>query len=106
MSRLALSPLGCFFIPSIGADVGIHARTFDHVGIDLQTDALQEVDQADTLDHLTGEMIERIGLVNFLEGVGLEIDPNMIERPRMNPYVRTDGWDEEAAKWAERKAAQ
>jgi dissimilatory sulfite reductase alpha subunit len=52
----------------------------------------------------TGEMIERIGLVNFLEGVGLEIDPNMIERPRMNPYVRTDGWDEEAAKWAERKA--
>jgi hypothetical protein len=28
------------------------------------------------------------------------------ERPRMNPYVRTDGWDEEAAKWAERKAAQ
>ncbi|MEJ2609455.1 MAG: dissimilatory-type sulfite reductase subunit alpha [Candidatus Thiodiazotropha sp.] len=52
----------------------------------------------------TGEMIERIGLVNFLEGVGLEIDPNMIERPRMNPYIRTDGWDEEAAKWAERKA--
>jgi sulfite reductase alpha subunit len=30
----------------------------------------------------------------------------MIERPRMNPYVRTDDWDEEAAKWAERKAAQ
>ena len=54
----------------------------------------------------TGEMIERIGLVNFLEGVGLEIDPNMIERPRMNPYVRTDGWDDEAAKWNERKAAQ
>lgn len=53
----------------------------------------------------TGEMIERIGLVNFLEGVGLEIDPNMIERPRMNPYVRTDGWDDEAAKWEERKTA-
>ncbi|MCG8425879.1 MAG: dissimilatory-type sulfite reductase subunit alpha [Chromatiales bacterium] len=54
----------------------------------------------------TGEMIERIGLVNFLEGIGLEIDPNMIERPRMNPYVRTDGWDDEAAKWEERQAAQ
>ncbi|PLY11898.1 MAG: dissimilatory-type sulfite reductase subunit alpha [Sedimenticola sp.] len=54
----------------------------------------------------TGEMIERIGLVNFLEGVGLEIEPNMITRPRMNPYVRTDGWDEEAAKWQERQAAQ
>ena len=54
----------------------------------------------------TGEMIERIGLTNFLEGVGLEIDPNMINQPRMNPYFRSDDWDEEAAKWNERKAAQ
>ena len=46
----------------------------------------------------TGEMIERIGLVAFLEGVGLEIDPNMVSQPRTNPYVRTDGWDEEVAK--------
>ncbi|AKH21805.1 dissimilatory-type sulfite reductase subunit alpha [Sedimenticola thiotaurini] len=54
----------------------------------------------------TGEMIERIGLTNFLEGLNIEIDPNMITRPRTNPYVRTDGWDEEAAKWKERQAAQ
>ena len=47
----------------------------------------------------TGEMIERIGLANFLEGVGLEIEPNMITRPRMNPYVRMDDWDDEADKW-------
>jgi sulfite reductase alpha subunit len=52
----------------------------------------------------TGEMIERIGLVNFLEGIEVDIDPNMITNPRMNPYVRTDGWDEEAEKWFERKA--
>ena len=52
----------------------------------------------------TGEMIERIGLVNFLEGIGVEVDPNMIAQPRSNSYVRMDGWDEEAAKWAERKA--
>ncbi|MCW8918872.1 MAG: dissimilatory-type sulfite reductase subunit alpha [Gammaproteobacteria bacterium] len=52
----------------------------------------------------TGEMIERIGLVNFLEGIGVEVDPNMISQPRMNSYVRMDGWDEEAAKWAERQA--
>ncbi|MBU4520311.1 MAG: dissimilatory-type sulfite reductase subunit alpha, partial [Gammaproteobacteria bacterium] len=26
----------------------------------------------------TGEMIERIGLVNFLEGIELEVDPNMV----------------------------
>jgi sulfite reductase alpha subunit len=52
----------------------------------------------------TGEMIERIGLVNFLEGVGLDVDPNMIIEPRQSSYVRTDGWDEEAEKWFERQA--
>lgn len=46
----------------------------------------------------TGEMIERIGLVNFLEGIEVDIDPNMVSSPRTNPYVRTDGWDEEVAK--------
>ncbi len=53
----------------------------------------------------TGEMIERIGLVNFLEGIGLDIDPNMVSSPRMNPYVRMDGWDEEVARVNARKAA-
>ncbi len=53
----------------------------------------------------TGEMIERIGLVNFLEGIGVELDPNMVSHPRTNSYVRTDGWDEEVAKWEARKAA-
>ncbi len=53
----------------------------------------------------TGEMIERIGLVNFLEGIGLEVDANMVSTPRTNPYVRTDGWDDEVAKIKARKAA-
>ena len=53
----------------------------------------------------TGEMIERIGLVNFLEGIGLDIDPNMVSTPRTNPYVRTDGWDEEVARISAKKAA-
>jgi len=53
----------------------------------------------------TGEMIERIGLVNFLEGIGLEIDANMVNSPRMNPYVNTLGWDEEVAKINAKKAA-
>ncbi|MDH4273909.1 MAG: dissimilatory-type sulfite reductase subunit alpha [Gammaproteobacteria bacterium] len=52
----------------------------------------------------TGEMIERIGLVNFLEGVGVEVDPNMISSPRQSSYVRMDTWAEEADKWNERKA--
>jgi sulfite reductase alpha subunit len=53
----------------------------------------------------TGEMIERIGLVNFLEGIGIDVDPNMISEPRQSSYVRMDTWDEEAAKWFERKQA-
>ena len=53
----------------------------------------------------TGEMIERIGLVNYLEGLEVEIDPSMVATPRTNPYVRTDGWDEEVAKVNARKAA-
>lgn len=53
----------------------------------------------------TGEMIERIGLVNFLEGVDVEVDPNMVDHPRTSSYVRMDLWDEEADKWFARKQA-
>ena len=52
----------------------------------------------------TGEMIERIGLVNFLEGIGVNVDPNMVGEPRNSSYVRMDKWDEEAVKWFENKA--
>ncbi len=50
-------------------------------------------------------MIERIGLVNFLDAMGIEVDANMVSSPRMNPYVRTDGWDEEVAKIKAKKHA-
>jgi sulfite reductase alpha subunit len=54
----------------------------------------------------TGEMIERIGLTNFLDAMEIDVDPSMVNSPRMNPYVRTDGWDEEVAKInAKNKAA-
>ena len=49
-----------------------------------------------------GEMIERIGLVNFLEGVGFDVDPNMVANPRESSSVRTDDWDDEAVKWYEK----
>ena len=52
----------------------------------------------------TGEMIERIGLVNFLEGIGIDVDPNMVSSPRATSYIRMDDWDAEAAKWTARKA--
>lgn len=54
----------------------------------------------------TGEMIERIGLVNFLEGIDVDVNPHMISSPRQCSYVRMDGWDEEAEKWFERKAEE
>lgn len=53
----------------------------------------------------TGEMIERIGLVNFLEGIEVDVDPSMISSPRTNPYVRMDDWDEEVAKVKAKQAA-
>ena len=53
-----------------------------------------------------GEMIERIGLVNFLEGIGVEVDPNMINEPRTSSYVRMDDWEEEAEKWFHRKSEE
>ena len=53
----------------------------------------------------TGEMIERIGLVNFLEAMELDIDAHMVANPRTNPYVRTDGWDDEVAKVKAKKQA-
>jgi sulfite reductase alpha subunit len=51
-----------------------------------------------------GEMIDRIGLVNFLEGINVDVDPNMISSARQSSYVRMDTWAEEADKWNQRKA--
>lgn len=52
----------------------------------------------------TGEMIDRIGLVNFLDGIGLDIDANMIAQPRNNPYFRGDDWQDEVEKDEARKS--
>jgi sulfite reductase alpha subunit len=49
-------------------------------------------------------MIERIGLAAFLEGIDVDVDPNMISNPREGSYIRMDDWDEEAEKWFARKA--
>lgn len=51
-----------------------------------------------------GEMIERIGLANFLEGIDRKVDPAMIIHPRTSSYVNTIGWDEEVKKWENREA--
>jgi dissimilatory sulfite reductase alpha subunit len=53
-----------------------------------------------------GECIDRIGLPAFLEAVGIDVDPNMVNHPRTSCYVRTDDFTEEAQKYLERKAKQ
>ncbi|MDH5750686.1 MAG: sulfite reductase, dissimilatory-type subunit alpha, partial [Rhodospirillales bacterium] len=50
-----------------------------------------------------GEMVDRIGLINFLDAIGLDVDPNMVNHPRTSSYVRMDDWDAEADKWFARK---
>ena len=97
----------------IGATMGTVVIPFMKLESDEDFEKLNDLSRnildffaENALEHeRTGEMIDRIGLVNFLEGIGLEVDPNMIVHPRTNPYVRTDGWDEEAEKWFERKQA-
>jgi len=34
-----------------------------------------------------GELIQRVGMANFLDGIGLEPQPEMISAPRDNPYI-------------------
>jgi len=98
----------------IGALMGIVTVPFMKLETDEDYEALTELGQKvidffaeNALEHeRTGEMVERIGVANFLEGIGLDIDANMVSSPRMNPYVRTDGWADEVARInAKKKAA-
>lgn len=50
-----------------------------------------------------GETMDRIGLPAFIEALGIDPDPNMVNHPRTSCYVRTDDFDEEAEKYFERK---
>ncbi len=95
----------------IGATMGTMVIPFMKLESDEDFEALTTLSRSiidffaeNALEHeRTGEMIDRIGLVNFLEGVGIDIDANMVLEPRSNPYVRMDGWDEEVEKAAEHK---
>jgi len=97
----------------IGDLMGTVVVPFMPLKTDEDYEALVELGQKvidffaeNALEHeRTGEMIERIGLVNFLEGIGVDIDANMVGTPRTNPYVRTDGWDDEVARIDAKKAA-
>jgi sulfite reductase alpha subunit len=41
-----------------------------------------------------GELMQRVGVVTFLEGIGLEPIPEMVNHPRGNPFIKfTDDED-------------
>jgi len=50
-------------------------------------------DEYGTNRERVGEMIQRVGLPNFLDGIGLDPVPEMVSAPRDNPYifVKPDG---------------
>jgi len=97
----------------IGDTMGTVIVPFMKLDTDEDYERLQEIAEEtidfwaeNALEHeRVGETIDRIGLVNFLEGIGIEVDPNMINAPRVSNYVRMDTWDQEAEKWKQRKAA-
>jgi sulfite reductase alpha subunit len=90
----------------IGSTMGIMVVPFMKLETDEDFEKLKELARKvldffaeNALDHeRVGETIERIGLANFLEAVEIPVDPNMVLFPRMNPYVRTDDWEEQVAK--------
>jgi len=99
----------------IGATMGTVVVPFMKLETDEDFEKLQELARKildffaeNALEHeRIGETIERIGLPSFLEAVDLPVDPSMVLHPRMNPYVRTDDWDEqvEKAQSAQQKVA-
>ena len=98
----------------IGATMGTVVIPFMKLETDEDFEKLNELGRnvidffaENALEHeRTGEMIERIGLTNFLEGLELPVDPNMITQPRANPFFRSDDWDEQVEKWLEYKAGK
>src|SRR3569832_302461 len=98
----------------IGATMGTVVIPFMKLETDEDIEKLNELGRnvidffAETaLEHeRTGEMIERIGLSNFLEGLELPVDPNMITQPRAYPFFRSDNRDKQNEKWLEYKAGK
>jgi len=97
----------------IGDTMGTVIVPFMKLETDEDFEALNELAETvvdffaeNALEHeRVGETIDRIGLANFLDAIGVDVDPNMVNHPRTSSYVRTDDWDEEARKWHERKNA-
>jgi hypothetical protein len=59
LRRLLLAgvDLGDLVVPAVGAHIGVGARRGDHVRVDVDFNALEEVDESDALDHLAGALV-------------------------------------------------
>lgn len=98
----------------IGDLMGIMVKPFMKLETDEDFEELEDFAERvveffadNALEHeRVGETIDRIGLPAFLEALEIDPDPNMVNHPRTSCYVRTDDFDEEAAKWFERTAAE
>ncbi|MFQ5437588.1 MAG: dissimilatory-type sulfite reductase subunit alpha [Paracoccaceae bacterium] len=98
----------------VGDMMGIMVKPFIKLETDEDFEELEDFAETcieffadNALEHeRIGETIDRVGLPAFLEAVGVEADPNMVNHPRTSSYVRTDDFDDEAAKWFERKALE
>ncbi len=98
----------------IGDLMGTVVVPFMKLDSDEDFEALEDLSERvidffaeNALEHeRVGETIDRIGLPNFLEALDIELDPNMVNHPRTNSYVRTDDWDEEVVKWRTQQAAK
>ncbi len=97
----------------IGDTLGTVIVPFMKLETDEDFDKLEELGEKvidffaeNALEHeRIGETIDRIGITNFIEGIGVEVDINMISHPRTNSFVRTDDFEEEAEKWRQRRKA-
>ncbi len=98
----------------IGDQMGTVVVPFLKLETDEDYDKLEKIAESvidffaeNALEHeRVGETIDRIGLINFLDGIGVDVDPNMVSHPRTNSYVDTSKWDVEANKWFERKDSE
>ena len=96
----------------VGDLMGIMIKPFIKLETDEDFEELEEFAETvieffadNALEHeRVGETIDRVGLPTFLEEIGVDPDPNMVNHPRTSSYVRTDDFDDEAAKWFEKKA--
>jgi len=52
-----------------------------------------------------GEFIDRVGLGTFLDGVGIEPDPQMVLNPRSNPYIKFEEYTAPRLEGEPQKAA-